>query len=63
MSLLQDEEVVEFRIAFSLNNVTKKEIIEQTNMSDKAVRNMLYGDSYKSLGCFCKSKVGRPSKK
>ena len=63
-AVLTDDQVLEFRIRFSEKQITKSEIIEQTQMCDKSVRNMLHGVTYSDVGYPCKpAKTGRPRAK
>lgn len=63
-ALLTNSQVEAFRHDFSSGIKSKSDIIEETGMSDKAVRNFLYGSSYKDAGSVVeKRKPGRPPRK
>jgi len=63
-ALLSNKEVELYRQKFSAGEMSKSEIMMETRMSDKAVRNFLYGDSYKTAGYVVeRRRSGRPSSK
>lgn len=60
-ALLSNSDVEKLRQDFSNGVKSKTDIMKETNMSDKAVRNFLYGDSYKTAGYVVeRRRPGRP---
>ncbi len=58
---LTDEVVEALRQQFARNELSKSEIIDRTGMSDKGVRNMLFGVTYPNVGhVVIPNRPGRP---
>lgn len=49
-AVLSNEKVKEFRESFAQNNITRKDIIETSGLTERAVRNFLNGTSYPQAG-------------
>lgn len=63
-SLISNENVECYRLAFAKGAISKSEIMSQTGMSEKSVRNFLYGDTYSDARYVVeKPSVGRPRRK
>lgn len=61
MSKLTEEQVLNARISYKNKEKTKAQLMEELNMSDKGLRNVLFGISYSNVGEIClPSKIGRP---
>ncbi len=63
-ALISNDEVRKIRNDFFENNISRQEIISKTKMTDRTVRNMLSGLSYKNAGgaISIPRKTGRPKK-
>ncbi len=63
MSKLSSQEVLDYRRKFILGEISIYEIMSLTNMSNKSVRNFLFGDTYSEVDEKCiPGKPGRPRK-
>lgn len=64
-AILKNSDVKNFRESFNKKEFSRKDIIENSGLKDKSVRNMLAGISYTLAGgpLASPAKVGRPPKK